>query len=91
MMARPRAISSRTNSGVMKAGTAAPKLSPSASAASRAVEHLLAAEVLALGDVDHLLGDDAGAGEFVLRHRRAVDARASASACWGSCARGACR
>ncbi|MGX1074484.1 hypothetical protein AB7M45_005094 [Bradyrhizobium elkanii] len=34
MMARPRAISSRTNSGVMKAGTAAPKLSPSASAAS---------------------------------------------------------
>ena len=33
MMARPRAISSRTNSGVMKAGTLAPKLSPSASAA----------------------------------------------------------
>ena len=34
MMARPRAISLRTNSGVMKAGTDAPKLSPSASAAS---------------------------------------------------------
>ncbi len=33
MMARPRAISSRTNSGVTKAGTFAPKLSPSASAA----------------------------------------------------------
>ena len=33
MIALPRAISSRTNSGVMKAGTDAPKLSPSASAA----------------------------------------------------------
>ena len=27
-----------------------------------AVEHLFAAEVLAFGDVDHFLGDDAGAG-----------------------------
>jgi hypothetical protein len=34
MMARPRATSLRTNSGVTNAGTAAPKLSPSASAAS---------------------------------------------------------
>ncbi len=34
MMARPRAISRRTNSGVMKSGTEAPKLSPSARAAS---------------------------------------------------------
>ena len=34
MIARPRAISSRTNSGVMKGGTEAPKLWPSASAAS---------------------------------------------------------
>ena len=33
MMARPRATSSRTNSGVMWAGMAAPKLSPSSSAA----------------------------------------------------------
>ena len=33
-LARPRAISLRTNSGVTKAGTAAPKLSPSARAAS---------------------------------------------------------
>ena len=31
MMARPSAISSRTNSGVMNSGSAAPKLSPSAS------------------------------------------------------------
>ncbi len=30
MMARPRAISERTNSGVTKAGISAPKLSPSA-------------------------------------------------------------
>ena len=30
MIARPRAISLRTNSGVMKAGISAPKLSPSA-------------------------------------------------------------
>src|SRR5204862_1877695 len=34
MMARPRSTSLRTNSGVTKAGTAAPKLSPSARAAS---------------------------------------------------------
>jgi hypothetical protein len=34
MMARPRAISLRTNSGVTKAGISAPKLSPSASVAS---------------------------------------------------------
>src|SRR5690606_27923562 len=30
----------------------------------------LAAQVLAVGDVDHLLGDDAGAGIFELRQRR---------------------
>ena len=40
----------------------------------RAVEHVLAAEVLALGHVDHLLGDDAGAGELELGHRLAVEA-----------------
>jgi len=34
----------------------------------RAFEHLLAAEVLALGHVDHLLGDDAGTREFELGH-----------------------
>ena len=33
MMARPRATSLRTNSGVMKAGTSPPNCSPSASAA----------------------------------------------------------
>ena len=39
-----------------------------------AFELLLAAEVFALGDVDHLLGDDAGAGEFELRDLVAVEA-----------------
>ena len=34
MMARPRATSERTNSGVTNSGTDAPKLSPSARAAS---------------------------------------------------------
>ena len=34
MIARPRAISSRTNSGVMTSGISAPKLSPSRSSAS---------------------------------------------------------
>ena len=68
MMARPRAISERTNSGVMKAGISAPKSSPSARRSLGAVQHGgFAADVLAVGDVDHLLGDDAGAGELVLR------------------------
>ena len=39
-----------------------------------ALELLLAAEVLALGDIDHLLGDDAGAGEFELGDLVAVEA-----------------
>ncbi|CEG08972.1 hypothetical protein BN961_02393 [Afipia felis] len=39
----------------------------------RALKLLLAAEVLALGDVDHLLGDDAGAREFELGDRRIAD------------------
>ena len=40
----------------------------------RAFELLLAAEVFALGDVDHLFRDDAGAGEFELRDLVAVEA-----------------
>ena len=43
-----------------------------------AFELLLAAEVFALGDVDHLLGDDAGAGEFELGDLVAVERRAAA-------------
>ena len=39
----------------------------------RDVEHLLAAEIFALGDVDHFLGDDALARPFELRHRMAVE------------------
>src|SRR5712675_1505360 len=37
-------------------------------------ELLFAAEILALGDIDHLLGDDAGAGKFKLRDLVAVEA-----------------
>ena len=39
----------------------------------RALELHLAAEVFAGRDVDHLLGDDAGAGEFELRDHVAVE------------------
>ena len=34
-------------------------------------QRLRAAEVFAVRDVDHFLGDDAGAGEFILRHQLA--------------------
>ncbi len=71
MMARPRAISERTNSGVMNGGISAPKLSPSAIARLGLRQRLGAAEVFAVRDVDHFLGDDAGAGELVLRHQLA--------------------
>src|SRR5262249_58337650 len=37
-----------------------------------ALELLLATEVLAFGDIDHFLGDDAGARELQLRHRPAI-------------------
>ena len=66
MIARPRAISSRTNSGVMNSGIDAPKSSPSATAFLGARQRLGAAKVFAMRDVDHFFGDDAGAGEFVL-------------------------
>jgi hypothetical protein len=60
MMARPRAISLRTNSGVTNAGKAPPKLLAVGERCLGAVEHFLAAEILARRDVDHFLGDDAG-------------------------------
>jgi hypothetical protein len=37
-------------------------------------KHLLAAEIFALGDVDHFLGDHAGARPFELRQRMRGDA-----------------
>ena len=40
----------------------------------RALELLLATEIFALGDIDHLLGDDPGAGEFELGDLVAVEA-----------------
>ena len=71
MMARPRAISSRTNSGVTNSGMAAPKSSPSARRSAAPSSALCAAEVLAVRDVDHFFRDDAGAGEFELRDQLA--------------------
>ena len=66
MMARPRATSSRTNSGVTWSGMAAPKLSPSRFAASRQPRP---PEVLPDRHVLHLRRDDAGARVGQLRHR----------------------
>ena len=61
MMARPRAISSRTNSGVTNGRHRRRRSSRRRRAPPRRARACcLAAEVLALGDVDHLLGDDAG-------------------------------
>ena len=40
-----------------------------------------AAQVLAMGDVAHLLGDDAGAGELNLRHHQAIDAGEHGALC----------
>ena len=65
-MARPRATSLRTNSGVTKAGSAAPKLSPSARRLGL-LGCARASNILAMGDIGHLLGDDAGARQFELR------------------------
>ena len=80
MMARPRATSSRTNSGVISAGMAAPNDSPGcwrhqqlehllAGLAGRlqALEVLLALQVLADGDELHLRRDDAPARVVHLR------------------------
>ncbi len=61
MIARPRAISLRTNSGVMKAGIFGAEAFAVGHAVFRAVDHLRAAHVLAMGDVDHFLCNDSGA------------------------------
>ena len=66
MMARPRATSERTNSGVTKSGTAGAEAFAVVVRGLRALQHFLAAEIFALGDVDHFLGDDAGARPFEL-------------------------
>ena len=52
-------------------GISAPNDSPSAMLRLASVAGGVAGHVLAMGDVAHLLGDDAGAGEFVLRHELA--------------------
>src|SRR6059058_2018595 len=67
MIARPRATSLRTNSGVTNSGTGPETLAVGAGGLG-ALQLSFAPKVFALGDVDHLIGDDAGAGEFELRH-----------------------
>ena len=80
MIARPRATSSRTNSGVMTSGIAAPKLWPGCCARARspgsARQHLLALQVLADRDELHLRRDDAAARVV---HLRDVGARLRAA------------
>ncbi len=73
MMARPRATSSRTNSGVTKSGTARAKTLAVVVGGLRHVEHLLAAEIFALGDINHFLGDDAQARPLQLSDGLAVE------------------
>jgi hypothetical protein len=65
MMARPRAISCRDEVGDGGAEVLA---------VADAGAVLLAAQVLADGDIFHLGRDDAGLGVLVLRHRAALDA-----------------
>src|ERR1700732_2961556 len=72
MIARPRATSERTNSGVTKGGHESPKPPPLRQRRLCAFEHLPAAEIFPLRDVDHLAGDHAGAGPFELGHRLAI-------------------
>ena len=86
MMARPRATSSRTNSGVIASGIAAPKDSPgcwrriSIAPACRAQLSVLALQVLADRDELHLRRDDAAARVVHLRDVRAGFARGAACA-----------
>ena len=56
----------------------------------RCFQHFLAAEILALGNVDHLLGDDARPRPFELGEGSS-SVLSSALACWGNSARDACR
>jgi len=49
------------NLGAEAVAVGEPRLGP--------LERRLAREILAMGDIDHLFGDDPGAGEFILRHQ----------------------
>ena len=78
MMARPRATSLRTNSGVTKARNRRAEALPVGEPRLRLLGLALAADILAMGDIDHLLGDDAGPRQLELRDRTpasAVDPR----------------
>ncbi len=66
MMARPRATSSRTNSGRDEGRHRAAELLAVGKGCFGALKLLFAPEVLARGDVDHFLGDDSRARPFEL-------------------------
>ena len=65
IIARPRATSLSTNSGVTNSGISARKLRVG-EARLGGLDRRLPGEVLPVGDIDHLFGDDPGAGEFEL-------------------------
>ena len=65
-MARPRAISLANEFGGDEFGDFGAEVLAVGAAFGGAFERLLPAQVLAVRDVDHFLGDDAGAGEFEL-------------------------
>jgi len=71
-MARPRAISEAHEFRRDKSGDVGAKTFAVGQRRFRAFVLKLAAEVFAHRDVDHLLGDDAGAGEFELRDLVAI-------------------
>ena len=67
MMARPRAISLADEFRRDEVGNLRAEVLAVGATFGRAFQRLRAAEVLAMRDVDHFFGDDAGAGEFKLR------------------------
>ena len=67
MMARPSAISWRTNSGVMKSGICRAEALALCDTVCGALNRLCPADILARGDIDHLFGDDPCLGELILR------------------------
>ena len=66
MMARPRATSLRTNSGVTKDGQARAEVLAVGEPRRCLRSRLRTADILAMSDEDHFLGDDAGTGEIEL-------------------------
>ena len=74
-MARPRATSLRTNSGVTNAGQARAEALAVFKPGRRLFGRLRPADILAMGDEDHFLGHDSGASQFKLGHGLAARQR----------------